>query len=160
MYRSIIVDKIMVRISIDTVTLGEFMRFVESGSYFDERNWEQPSRPLIAGGDELLRRIGFEWKRLAQPVRGLSWYEASAYCKHAGGRLPHAKELSQFSPEKSSRVSPIPEWCSDWYNPYAYGPSARPLDHLNPEKRIHGWDHRSASPYNISGAFGFRVVLP
>jgi hypothetical protein len=67
--------------------------------------------------------------------------------------------LRQWRAPKYSEANPIPEWCGDWYNPYADGPAAFPLDYGNPEKRVQGWDYQSALPYHIGGAFGFRVVL-
>jgi gamma-glutamyl hercynylcysteine S-oxide synthase len=89
------------------VTNGEYARFVEEGGYgrrefWDEEGWGRREQegwdcPLYwrRGGEGCwsVRRM-FEEGELAadHPVTGVSWYEAEAYARFAGKRLPTEAE--------------------------------------------------------------------
>ncbi|MFI1936264.1 ergothioneine biosynthesis protein EgtB [Streptomyces purpureus] len=103
---------------IDTVpvTNGAYMRFIDDGGYTDERwwapeGWEQVRRhsltaPLFwrrEGGQWLRRRFGVtEPVPANEPVLHVSWYEADAYARWAGRRLPSEAEW-----EKAARHDPV-----------------------------------------------------
>ncbi|HEV2765634.1 MAG TPA: SUMF1/EgtB/PvdO family nonheme iron enzyme [Pyrinomonadaceae bacterium] len=89
------------------VTNGEFARFVEEGGYerrefWDEEGWQWRERegwthPLYwrrASGGAWLERTMFEESPLkaSHPVVGVSWFEAEAYARFAGARLPSEAE--------------------------------------------------------------------
>jgi len=140
------------------VTKVEFAQFVRTDAYFCQDFWPLGAEPPEAGGDALLRRLGFRWKDRERPVTGVSWYEATAYCKWRGGRLPYYPEWQKLV--ASALIgSARPEWCSDWYNPHMTGPKARPVS-MPYEKRVAGWNRGDrANPSYTGHSFGFRVVF-
>lgn len=93
---------------IDTapVTAGAYVAFVESGGYDDPRWWSDagwqwrcgsgkrtPAFWLRDGGQWLRRRFGVvEPLPLDAPVQHVCWYEADAYARWAGRRLPTEAE--------------------------------------------------------------------
>jgi iron(II)-dependent oxidoreductase len=87
------------RIDRTPVTVGAFREFILDGGYADERLWtaegwdwrqaEQIERPMFWSADGTVRRFDqVETPRDDQPVMNVSWFEADAYARWRGARLP------------------------------------------------------------------------
>ena len=122
-----------VRIACQPVANAEYLAFIDSGGYRDPRwwcpagwRWRQQNP---AGAPEHWRRRGSHWFEItplgAEPLRadaavlGLNWYEASAFARWAGGRLPHEYEWEAAAGAGLlERVGESWEWCGNRFHPY------------------------------------------
>lgn len=73
------------------VTLGEFIAFVDSQAYWDDRWWTWGPIGREAGADAIYRRLGYGPDRWGEPVR-VSFFEASAFARSRDARLLREKE--------------------------------------------------------------------
>jgi ergothioneine biosynthesis protein EgtB len=108
------------------VTQGEFAAFVEDGGYTDPRLWSdggawlamtQAAHPLYWRGDPRngWRRRHFDmWVDLEPdfPVNHICWWEADAYCRWAGRRLPTEAEW-EFAATGGAPLKPLYPWGDD-----------------------------------------------
>jgi iron(II)-dependent oxidoreductase len=107
---------------IDTapVTNGRYADFMADGGYDDERLWhpdgwawrhqENAVAPLFWCDDGSVHRYGAPVTRVAdEPVQHVSWYEADAFARWAGQRLPTEAEWEKAAPLNTGQVW---EWTS------------------------------------------------
>jgi ergothioneine biosynthesis protein EgtB len=128
------------------VTAGEYLDFVEDGGYrraelwlaegWDARAAQDWSAPLYWSGGRHFTLQGMRERDAAQPVVHVSYFEADAYARWAGARLPTEAEwetAAAGAPRagnflESGRLHPAPgagqffgdawEWTSSSYAPY------------------------------------------
>ncbi len=77
------------------VTVQEFRRFVEAGNegYLDPRCWQRPGWAWRErGGYTGPGSWSEQLRHPNRPITEVSWYEADAYCRWVGGRLPTEAE--------------------------------------------------------------------
>lgn len=147
------------------VTYEEFALFIREEGYFRREYWDRDvyrefwsghAGRQEFGGDELLRRIGFHWTTRHLPVTHVSWFEADAYCKSVGGRLPWSVELDVRT-DSLEDVGDVAEWCGDWFNSRARGPNVKPEPPFC--RRVANWSEDDKAVPELSNVpIGFRVM--
>jgi len=82
------------------VTNAQYRRFVEAGGYEERAYWSDEGWRVKRKNKWTEPRYwrDSKWNQPDQPVVGVSWYEAEAYARWAGGRLP-----SEIEWEKAAR---------------------------------------------------------
>ena len=157
-------------ISLTAVTQGEFVAFVEDGGYhrgelWGETGWrwrltanaEHPVywRPESTG--KWLRRHFDEWVPLEDriPVIHVNWYEADAYCRWAGRRLPTEAEW-----EMAASCEPSSDGCGikTRKRVYPWGDTPPTPDRTNLDWRAVGGIEVDELPLSDS-AFGCRQMI-
>jgi energy-coupling factor transporter ATP-binding protein EcfA2 len=111
------------------VTNKQFRRFVEAGGYEEDRPWwtEEITRELA--WDEGWRKGPRYWdderfNHSTQPVVGISWYEANAYCRWLTEELRAAEAIDR---EQEARLPTQEEWMQAAGNrTYPWGPEFDP----------------------------------
>lgn len=150
---------------IDTVPVsnGAFVRFIEDGGYAEPRWWHPQGLAMVRehgltaplfwhreGRQWLRRRFGVrEPVPLDQPVVHVSWYEADAYARWAGRRLPTEAEW-----EVAARLDPV----TGRSRRYPWGDADPTADHANLGQR-----HLSPAPVGSypqgASALGVRQLI-
>lgn len=116
------------------VSWAQFAEFVEDGGYDEPRWWSEAGRAWLDGQERrvprhvdqmrqgvLLRRFGRLTRvPLAQPALHLSWYEADAWCRWAGRRLPAEVEWEAAAQSYSRGFAwgAVWEWTASTFRPY------------------------------------------
>jgi len=127
------------RIASAPVTNGEWLAFMAAGGYADPLLWmsEGWAARQAEGWEAPLywERREEEWMGFGlaglrpvdpeRPVRHLSWYEADAYARWAGKRLPTEQEWEAAAvlPGLRDAAGPVWQWTGSAYRPY---PGFRP----------------------------------
>ncbi|MEO7114815.1 MAG: selenoneine synthase SenA [Caldimonas sp.] len=122
-------------IDAQAVTWAQYGEFVEDGGYDEPRHWSQAGRDWIGGLGRrtprhveqirhgvLQRRFGL-LSRVAsmQPAVHVSWFEADAWCRWAGRRLPTEVEWEAAAHQGASRGfrwGDVHEWTASTFRPY------------------------------------------
>jgi iron(II)-dependent oxidoreductase len=97
------------------VTYGEYRSFIESGGYQHPEYWTAEGwdwvksnkivQPLYSG-------------KADQPVCGVSWYEADAYARFVGKRLPSEAEWEKAA-SYQNMLGEVWQWTSTWFSGYS-----------------------------------------
>ncbi len=150
-------------------TQAEFARFVDDGGYQRRELWhdegwswresvgaEHPVYWRRAPGDGWLRRNFDAWVPLEphRPVLHVNWYEASAYCRWAGRRLP-----TEIEWETAAAGEPAPSGgLSERKRRFPWGDDPPTPYHANLDWRAMGCVDVGAMPAGDS-AFGCRQMI-
>jgi gamma-glutamyl hercynylcysteine S-oxide synthase len=116
------------------VTNRQYLAFIEAGGYTERRLWseagwahrcaEQLVAPLFwtpaGGGSWTVRRYGIDIDvPLDEPVQHVCWYEAEAYARFAGKRLPTEAEWEKASAYGVDRLfGDVWQWTSSDFTAY------------------------------------------
>lgn len=76
------------------VTYAQYQQFIETGGYDKKKYWSSAGWKFLKQHEYTLNSTYYEayLSKAQLPVTGISWYEAEAYAKWRGARLPTAAE--------------------------------------------------------------------
>jgi len=117
------------------VSNGEFATFIHDGGYrrpelwmsegwavCQERGWQEPR--YWREDDQEFTLAGLQPRQAAAPVRHVSWFEADAYARWAGARLPSEAEWEVAASQRAGQAG-LPQahglvwqWTGSPYRPY------------------------------------------
>jgi len=100
-------------IDIYPMTNARFARFIDAGGY-EEKKWWSADGWSWRSRQGISRPAMWEeagWDGPEQPVAGVSWYEADAYARWTGRRLPTDAEWEKAARGTDGRRYP---WGNDW----------------------------------------------
>jgi ergothioneine biosynthesis protein EgtB len=110
------------------VSNGEFAAFIADGGYrrpelwmsegwavCQQRGWQAPR---YWREDQEFTLAGLQPRRPEAPVRHLSWFEADAYARWAGARLPSEAEWEVAAPQLPQAHGLLWQWTGSPYRPY------------------------------------------
>jgi hypothetical protein len=95
------------------VTNSQFKRFIEDGGYQYKKCWSAKGWEWLQDAQVTEPAFFHDTRYDApnQPVVGITWYEAEAYCHWAGGRLPTEQEWEAAARSNKAREYP---WDGPW----------------------------------------------
>jgi len=116
------------------LTWAEFLPFVETGGYDQPQWWSREGRAWVASGGAVAprytRRVGSTWEHwrhgtwreldLAHAACHLTAFEAEAWCRWAGRRLPTEAEWERAAVEQPDKFEwgHVWEWTASPFLPY------------------------------------------
>jgi len=112
----------------------EYLGFMESGGYIEQHYWSdagwqwlQTSR--VSAPESWRQNDQGSWYCLSaagprelqphDPVDGINLFEAKAFAKYAGGRLPHEHEWEYAASCHDQQPSQTWDWCGNTFFPYS-----------------------------------------
>ena len=124
------------------VSNADFEAFVAAGGYrrpelwmsegwalAQQRGWQAPR--YWRGGDAFTL-AGRQRRDPAAPVRHLSWFEADAYARWAGARLPSEAEWELLAPTLPQAFGVLWQWTASPYRPYpGFAPASGAVGEYN-----------------------------
>ena len=127
------------------VRQGDFYKFVGWQPFFPEVAVAAPSEPEGFRYESTSRDHAISG-RLDGPANGVTWYDAFAYCRAAGGRLPSAAEWLAAATGRPPRLYP-------WGDAFDRAPPPY-LDPLLNAARTCGEDDQAATPDGLADMGG------
>ena len=129
-------------ISPQLVSNGDFAAFIADGGYRRPELWMsegwviQQARgwqaPRYWRDDDEFTLAGRQPRLAELPVRHLSWFEADAYARWAGVRLPSEAEWELMGPQLPQAFGLLWQWTSSPYRPYpGFAPAAGAVGEYN-----------------------------
>jgi len=117
------------------VSWAQFCEFVEDGGYDERSHWSEAGWAWLAREARRTPRFVDQMRQgvlqhrfgrlvrvpLAQPVLHVGWYEADAWCRWAGRRLPSEVEWEAAAFQGATRGwrwGDVAEWTATTYRPY------------------------------------------
>ena len=117
------------------VSWAQFGEFVEDGGYDERSHWSEAGWAWLTRETRRTPRFVDQMRQgvlqhrfgrlvrvpLAQPVLHVSWYEADAWCRWAGRRLPSEVEWEAAALQGATRGwrwGDVAEWTATTYRPY------------------------------------------
>jgi formylglycine-generating enzyme required for sulfatase activity len=167
-------------IDAQAVVWSQYAEFVEDGGYDEPRwwcadgwTWLQHSQRRAPRDVEqlrhsvLLRRFGhLQQVSAVEPVTQLTWFEADAWCRWAGRRLPTEIEWELAASRGASRGfvwGQVPEWVAGHARAWPGGPAVdtslrvqRGVAWFEPQRLAHAKARRFAAAERDEGFAGFR----
>jgi ergothioneine biosynthesis protein EgtB len=129
-------------ISLQLVSNGDFAAFIADGGYRRPELWMsegwaiQQARgwqaPRYWRDDDEFTLAGRQPRLAELPVRHLSWFEADAYARWAGVRLPSEAEWELVGAQLPQAFGLLWQWTASPYRPYpGFAPAAGAVGEYN-----------------------------
>ncbi len=163
------------------VSWQQYAEFVTDGGYDEPRFWSDAGAAWLAATQRRCPRDAEELRHSAvvnrfgrlcrvhmdEPVTGLTWFEAQAWCQWAGRRLPTEVEWELVACRGASRGfawGEVPEWTAGRARVWPGGQAHWNTQHiaqrgcawLEPRRLAHPKARRFAPPDDDSAEVGFR----